>query len=257
MRGYGMPLVFLVSAVICVVAGIGITAEGTVFTGLAVLFGGLAVGAAVIWKRPRRQDARPILQMVRIDGTRDPGIVFPQSRLWFASLMTSGAMFALAGAGMVAATINGEASIFVGVLGAVAALFFGGATILGSQRILGDHYVAITPDVVQIAQPASAVTVPWEAIAEIDTTEVQRRPFIGIRLRPEADIDQGLSSVLLVLGNRGFECDLFIDVSALICPPATLLSALNVYASSPEQRRELRSGMVRNLPVQQTLGHAR
>jgi hypothetical protein len=100
---------------------------------------------------------------------------------------------------------------------------------------------------VVIAMAGARTVVPWEAIQQVQASEVTTHvrgvavtePLVGIDLSDPEAISTGPLERLLLPVNRRLAADLTLPVRTLAIDPALLLEALRYYHQHPQARAEL------------------
>jgi hypothetical protein len=202
---------------------------------------------------PGRRGGRLRLETLRVGDRHERGILVPYSGLRMAMVLGATACLALAMLGFVVfadafADDPGESPWPVRLVGAVGVGFFGGGGLVAARRGWGRRWrLLLTPSAVVIAMAGARTVVPWEAIQQVQASEVTTHvrgvavtePLVGIDLSDPEAISTGPLERLLLPVNRRLAADLTLPVRTLAIDPALLLEALRYYHQHPQARDEL------------------
>jgi hypothetical protein len=127
-------------------------------------------------------------------------------------------------------------------------VFFGVGGFIAARRGWGRRWrLLLSPSAVVIAAGGARTVVPWEAIQQVQATEVTTyargvrisEPLVGIDLSDPEAIQSGPLERLLLPVNRRLAADITLPVRTLDIDPALLLEALRYYHQHPRARAEL------------------
>ena len=193
------------------------------------------------------------LETVRMGDRHERGILVPYSGLRMAMVLGATACLALASLGFVVfadafADDPGESPWPVRLVGAVGTMFFGVGGLVAARRGWGRNWrLLLTPSAVVIAMAGARTVVPWEAIQQVQATEVTTHvrgvavsePLVGIDLSDLEAISTGPLERLLLPLNRRLAADITLPIRTLDIDPALLYEALRYYHQHPQARAEL------------------
>lgn len=193
------------------------------------------------------------LETVRMGDRHERGILVPYSGLRMAMVLGATACLALASLGFVVfadafADDPGESPWPVRLVGAVGTMFFGVGGLVAARRGWGRNWrLLLTPSAVVIAMAGARTVVPWEAIQQVQATEVTTHvrgvavsePLVGIDLSDLEAISTGPLERLLLPLNRRLAADITLPIRTLDIDPALLYEALRYYHQHPQDRAEL------------------
>jgi hypothetical protein len=202
---------------------------------------------------PGRRGGPLRLETVRVGDRHERGILVPYSGLRMAIVLAASACLALASLGFVVfadafADDPGESPWPVRLVGAVGTVFFGVGGLVAARRGWGRNWrLLLTPSAVVIALAGARTVVPWEAIQQVQATEVTTHvrgvavsePLVGIDLSDPEAISTGPLERLLLPLNRRLAADITLPIRTLDLDPALLYEALRYYHQHPRARAEL------------------
>jgi hypothetical protein len=202
---------------------------------------------------PGQRGGRLRLETVRVGDRHERGILVPYSGLRMAMVLGATACLALASLGFVVfadafANDPGESPWPVRLVGAVGTMFFGVGGFIAARRGWGRNWrLLLTPSAVVIAMGGARTVVPWEAIQQVQATEVAthvrgvavREPLVGIDVSDPQAIQTGPLERLLLPLNRRLAADITVPIRTLDIDPALLYEALRYYHQHPQARAEL------------------
>jgi hypothetical protein len=202
---------------------------------------------------PGRRGGPLRLETVRVGDRHERGILVPYSGLRMAIVLAASACLALASLGFVVfadafADDPGESPWPVRLVGAVGTMFFGVGGLVAARRGWGRNWrLLLTPSAVVIALAGARTVVPWEAIQQVQATEVTTHvrgvavtePLVGIDLSDPEAISTGPLERLLLPLNRRLAADITLPIRTLDLDPALLYEALRYYHQHPQARAEL------------------
>jgi hypothetical protein len=218
---------------------------------IALFFLACAIVAPLL--APWRRRGRLRLATVRLGDRHERGVLVPYSGWRTAVLLVATACLALASLGFVVfadafADDPGESPWPVRLVGAVGVVFFGAGGLLFACRGWGRRWrVLLTPSAVVIAAGGAQTVVPWEAIQQVQATQVTthvrgvgvREPLIGLDVSDLDAIQTGRLERLLLPLSRRLGADLALPIRTLDIDPPLLYQALRYYHQHPQARGEL------------------
>jgi hypothetical protein len=202
---------------------------------------------------PWRRRGRLRLETLRLGERQERGILVPYSGWRTAVQLAAMACMAMASLGFVAfadafADDPGESPWPLRLVGVVGVVFFGLGGFLFARRGWGRRWrVLLTPSAVVIAAGGARTVVPWDAIRQVQATEVTtyvrgfavREPLLGLQVSDPEAIQTGLLERLLLPLNRRLGADLALPIRTLAIDPYLLYHALRYYHQHPRARAEL------------------
>jgi MFS family permease len=202
---------------------------------------------------PGRRGGPLRLETLRLGDRQERGILVPYSGLRMAMVLGATTCLALASLGMVVfaeafADDPGESPWPVRLTGVVGAVFFGLGLFIAARRGWGRNWrVLLTPSAVVIAMGGARTVVPWEAIQQVQATQVTTHvrgvavsePLVGIDVSDPQAIQTGPLERLLLPLNRRLAADITLPIRTLDIDPPRLYEALRYYHQHPEARDEL------------------
>jgi hypothetical protein len=202
---------------------------------------------------PGRRGGPLRLETLRVGDREERGILVPYSGLRMAMVLGATACLALSMVGFVVfadafADDPGESAWPVRLVGAVGVVFFGVGGFIAARRGWGRRWrLLLTPSAVVMAMGGARTVVPWEAIQQIQATEVTTHvrgvavsePLVGIDLSDPQAISTGPLERLLLPLNRRLAADITLPIRTLDIDPALLYEALRYYHQHPQARDEL------------------
>lgn len=240
----------LLSAGGVVMALTGRGAERGAGATIALFFLACFVVAPLFAPGPRRGRLR--LETLRVGDRNERGILVPYSGWRTAVLLGGIACLALAMLGFVvfadAFADPGESPWPVRLVGVVGLVFFGVGGLLFARRGWGRRWrLLLTPSAVIIAAGGARTMVPWEAIQQVQATQVTthvrgvrvREPLIGLDVSDLDAIQTGRLERLLLPLSRRLGADLALPIRTLDIDPPLLYQALRYYHQHPQARAEL------------------
>jgi hypothetical protein len=240
----------LLSAGGVVMALTGRGAERGAGATIALFFLACFVVAPLFAPGPRRCRLR--LETLRVGDRNERGIVVPHSGWRTAVLLGGIACLALAMLGFVvfadAFADPGESPWPVRLVGVVGLVCFGVGGLMFARRGWGRRWrLLLTPSAVIIAAGGARTVVPWEAIQQVQATQVTthvrgvgvREPLIGLDVSNLDAIQTGRLERLLLPLSRQLGADLALPIRTLDIDPPLLYQALRYYHQHPQARAEL------------------